>query len=339
MLSAEEATVRGRAAAMFGEAVEARVPFRVLCFHRRNALVAYHRQKATNLWNVDGLYLEAPVRTVTLTTEVLPYRLSTPESTARTLLAMVVIEDFKRSPLPAWLHQGLLRALARDDERADFDRLNRRMLAALTVGQAFGPDLFRMGVKEVFRLLQNWQHLDTYARLVQLVGQCRSIVEYLGGDDAPEDRRARFRAFVKELRPKEPDEPAFERHFGHGYGRLLEDWSAWVRGRGVGVHAPAPPDVCQAIVGRIVPIVRDRRARVLDRILAVRELGRAGFATGSDALIELLRDPGDVPVEEVLWALRSISGLDLGTDPEFWSAWSSGLPAEVVDTTVPAAAP
>jgi hypothetical protein len=82
-----------------------------------------------------------------------------------------------------------------------------------------------------------------------------------------------------------------------------------------------------AVVGSIV---RDRGGRVMERVVAVRELGRAGYATGADALIDLLREPGEMPVEEVLWSLRAISGLDLGANPEFWWAWFSSLPDEVV---------
>ncbi|HWE38157.1 MAG TPA: hypothetical protein VG406_16425 [Isosphaeraceae bacterium] len=332
LLTDAEEAVRRRATAMLGESVGRRTPLRILCFHRREGLLAYDVSRLTKLCNFDGLRDPGPATTFVLSTEVVPHRLASPEATARTLFAGALIEDLKGFPLRLWLQQGLIGALAGGVDRDETDRLNRKLLAALAVGTAPGLELFRMEPKAFVKLLYRWTLHDNFVRRLQFLAQSWSLVEYLGGDTAPEDRRGRFRMFVKDLRPKEPDEAAFERHFGHGYDRLLELWTDWVRVRGVGTHAQPPPEVRQAIVGRVVPIVRDRRAPVMERVVAVRELGRLGYAVGSDALIDLLREPAELPVEELLWSLRAISGLDLGDDPGRWSSWFSGLPEEVVAT-------
>jgi len=85
-------------------------------------------------------------------------------------------------------------------------------------------------------------------------------------------------------------------------------------GRGIGSHVPPPSDICEALLERVIPIVLDHDADQLERIQAIREMGRAGYILGSDALIELLGDHDEIPAEEVVWCLESISGLALGDD-------------------------
>jgi DNA-directed RNA polymerase subunit RPC12/RpoP len=68
MLLEQMETVRGRFAAMVGEEIEVRGPLRIFRFARRDALVAFHRQTPTDLWNYDGLYNPAPARSVSLAT-------------------------------------------------------------------------------------------------------------------------------------------------------------------------------------------------------------------------------------------------------------------------------
>ena len=46
-------------------------------------------------------------------------------------------------------------------------------------------------------------------------------------------------------------------------------------------------------------------------------------------MIDVLHDPGEIPREELLWALESISGLTLGNDLDAWDSWWNGLPVEV----------
>ena len=79
------------------------------------------------------------------------------------------------------------------------------------------------------------------------------------------------------------------------------------------MHRPPPDDIRDALAHRVIPIVEDEKALMSDRIQAIRELGRTGYAMGADALIDLL-DRGETTLSrEVVWSLESISGMALGT--------------------------
>lgn len=332
MLMEHAEIARCRFESLLGEKVVSQLPIRIFVFERRDALVAYHRQAATNLWNVDGIYVPGPRRTMTFTTEVVPDRLGDPERTARSLWAFYLLEAYRGFLPRPWLQLGIVDALTGDvNDRA---LLNGKMVASLTRGTAFGPDLFGLEAKAVHKLVRGDSDHGNFARLTRFRYQAWSLVEFLAGAGAPEERREKFRAFLTEIRPNEPDEVVFERHFGHGFDRLLESWKVWVLDRGIGVYESPPPQVQDALLGRIIPIVQDHRAKIMDRIQAVRAIGLAGHVLGATALIDLLREPGEIPKEEIVWSLEAISGLVLGDDPERWSAWFSELPREAIGQNV-----
>ncbi len=85
----------------------------------------------------------------------------------------------------------------------------------------------------------------------------------------------------------------------------------------------------------VIPVVGDGKAPLIDRVQAVRELGRVGYAIGAEALVGQLEAGNPVPQEEVVWALEAISGLALGHDPERWREWLEGLPSEAVGVLTP----
>ncbi|QDV35668.1 hypothetical protein [Tautonia plasticadhaerens] len=331
MLGEQLEVARRRFESLLGEPVEVRLPIRILCFGRRSAFVAYHKNMIPNLWNLDGLYLNRPIRTITRTTEASPCRLSEPERTARTLFGFALLDELKGFIPPPWLQQGLGNLLAGGGDRGELDRLSRKMVVALARGTALGPDdLFDRSPRKVVTLAKGWYDHPTYVRFAQFNAQSWSVVEYLGGVAAPEDRRARFRAFLKDMGPKDDQEQVFERHFGHGFGPLLDGWRAWVEGRGIGEYGPTPPDIRDALLERLIPTITDRDAKVMDRILAVRDMGRAGYVFGAAALIALLGDGDEVLKPEAIWSLEAISGLPWGDDADRWAAWWQGFPEEVL---------
>lgn len=315
--------VRHRFDAFAGEPVEARPPLRLLVFHERQALVDFHREPLSDLWNLDALFTP---RVASMTTEVVPYRLGDPARTVRSLAAYHAMVAYKGALPPFWLQQGVAAAVAAGGDGSD--RLNRRMLAAIGRGSALGVDLFALAPWALMQLLRGWHAHAKFARWEQIQGQSRSLVEYLNGPEAPEDRRRPFRAFFKELRPGPNAEALFRLHFGHGFDGLIASWRDWVRERAPGAHGPPPAAVEETLASRIIPLATDRSAKFRDRVHAIREMGRTGFTRGADALIALLADPGDVPRDEVVWALESISGLPLGDDHVRWSAWWDGLPSQ-----------
>jgi hypothetical protein len=149
---------------------------------------------------------------------------------------------------------------------------------------------------------------------------------YLSGQGAPDDRHKPLRGFLEDPRSKRDQEDAFRAHFGRGYAPLLDGWRQWVLDQGIGAYEPPPDRTRDALLDRVLPVIRDPQSKRADRVGSMREWVGAGFVLGADALIDLLRDRGDIPTEETVWALSMVSGMDLGEDPERWQAWWDDLP-------------
>ena len=158
-------------------------------------------------------------------------------------------------------------------------------------------------------------------RSEQFGDQACSIVEYLAGEQAPEARKAAFRAFLRDKRASRRHEETFFHHFGFGFGSLLDAWRPWVLEQGIGPDLPPPPNVREALLTRVLPVIRDPEAPRGDRILAIRDWKKAGVTLGADTLIELLRKPEDINKDEIIWSLNAVSGMPWGDDPDRWQAW------------------
>jgi hypothetical protein len=93
------------------------------------------------------------------------------------------------------------------------------------------------------------------------------------------------------------------------------------------IRAYKPPSapIRDGLLERVLPVIRDRQARHGDRIAAIREWADLGFVLGADTLVDLLREPGDIPKEEIVWALCMVSGLVWGNDLDRWQAWCHDL--------------
>jgi hypothetical protein len=329
MLTQELETTRSRFASMFATEDSGPPRLRVLCFATRAGFETFHGT-SLNLAHVDGLYAGPPSRRVTCCSEVVPTRFIDPERTARVLFGYALLDDYRGSKPPTWLQQGITNSLAAGGDAGPLARLNRKILVSIARGTTLSPDdLFSPPKNKLIKLVTHIADHAKFAKLRQFNAQAWSLVEYLAGPTSTGDRREHFRAFVKDRQLRRGGEAVFESHFGFGYERLFEGWREWVRGRGVGTHEPPPPRDRDALIGRIIPLATDPGARIMDRIEAIRGMGTAGYVLGADALIDVLRDPGEVPREEVVWALESISGLTLGDDPDGWERWWHATPAEV----------
>ena len=78
-------------------------------------------------------------------------------------------------------------------------------------------------------------------------------------------------------------------------------------------------------MGRVLPVIRDRQAQHGDRIAAIRDWSALGFVIGADTLVDLLREPGDIPREELIGALCMVSGMVWGDDLDRWQTWCNDL--------------
>jgi hypothetical protein len=330
-------TSRRRFERLIAGPLEALPPVRILVFDERRAFLAYHRNLIAPMAQLDGAYTPRPARSITLTTEDIRSRLHDLETTIRALFGWYFLEAHKGSLPATWLQVGISSALAHDPDSDSRRHLNRRMRVALSRGTALGAgELFPLSLRELVRRVRHLADHDTFARLTQLRGQCWSLVEYLAGAEAPADRVGRFRSFLSDLQARGSQEEVFEHHFGHGFGGLLERWQAWVQQQGLGSDPLPPPVIRAALLERLIPLIRDRGEKAQDRVLAIREMGSAGYPLGADALIELLREGDDRFTADAAWALESISGLNFGNDPNRWGAWWGGLDPRSVAVEAPA---
>ena len=122
----------------------------------------------------------------------------------------------------------------------------------------------------------------------------------------------------------------FQRHFGHGFDRLLDEWQAWVEDQKLGADPVPPPEIRAAILETLVPAIRDRSKKAQDRIQAMRTLGRAGYVLGSDALIDVLQERDERFTPTATQALEAISGAALGSEPDRWLEWWAGRDPKLV---------
>jgi predicted RNA-binding Zn-ribbon protein involved in translation (DUF1610 family) len=361
MLREENAAAHRRFTAMLGEIDVPDPPRSILCFHNRDALSKLHKILFPDfdLSAQLGICLQRPWNVMTLCTSPVAGRIDDPQSIAGSLYTTVLIEQvYDQLPAP-WLQGGINRAIAADRFRSHLVALNRRMLAGRAEGIEWSEELFTTSASEMSKQLlrtndslrcrarikssariadrSNLSGPDgkvddfIFARLLSIrrsehfIDQAWSVVEFLVGKHAPETRKASFRAFLKDKQATRRHEEAFFKHFGFGFGSLLDAWREWVTEQGVGSDEPIDPRTRDALVNRILPVIRDREAPAHDRIQAIRNWRIAGAELGALALIDLLREPGDIPKDELIRALRAVSGMPWGDDPDRWQAWSDNL--------------
>jgi hypothetical protein len=306
------------------------VPLRVVCFEGKRELEAYGRRVGLPLEALDGAYLHTRPRRMVTHAEVVPRRPIEPAELQRQLFTQFFLQQAKGFLLPTWLGIAVGHIVSTAGERGHLGCLNRKARALLArPGHEAEDGLFRAGNFQVGGWLRGWRDFDMYARLLRLVMFSRSLGDFLGGDLATEDRRARFRGFVTEVGPRADAEGVFVKHFGHGFARLLEDWQQALAAQGVCAHEPPSPHVREALLERVIPRVEDREADPWERTRAMREMGAAGYVLGADALIRVLEDEGPLR-REAASALELISGTAAGEDIRHWWEWWQSLPSAAV---------
>jgi len=326
LLMEQMETTRSRLESLLGKAMVGQPPPRILCFRKRIAFQAFLTPLLPRVLNwlksLDGVYIRRPYRILTLCTDEVPYRVLDRDKSATVLFcSYFVLEISPANPPATWFRLGISKTLTSDrDDRA---RLNRKILVALSKGTAPLSDLFKLNDNGLVKLLEGWNNRRDFERLEQFTAESWSVCEYLGGDEAPAERRHRFRAFLNDNPSKEQPEEVFKRHFGFGFGGLVESWREWVQEQGIGTFAPLPRFIQDGLRNRVIPCIKDRQANREDRILAIRCMGIGGYALGADALIGLLKDDEAIPREEIVWALEAISGMAYGDDPDRWADWWS----------------
>jgi hypothetical protein len=314
--------VRRRFAKRVGEPIENTRPLRFFVFRKRAAFEQFVKRSLLNAGDLDGLYIPWSTRTIAITTETPENHLSDLPRVVRTLVSYFYLDAYRNCPSPIWLQAGIANELACGGDIAELSRLNRKMLASLcrcTDLQA--AEFFDIRTATMIRLVNGWQDHAKFTHYLQLTRQAHSVVEFLCGDRSPEARRSCYRSFVREVRVGKLQETTFEKCFGFGFGELLDQWRQWVLDQGPGIVVPPPAHVRDALRERVIPTILDEGAPVMNRVQAIREMGRAGHCLGADVLIDVLGTGDERLIEAATWALEMISGLDLGPDESRWRDW------------------
>jgi len=306
-------------------------PLRIVCFERKSDFAAYVPKLGLKVGSLDGCYLLGRTKRIIVCAETACERPVDPERLLRTLFQNYLLDSYKGFLPAPWLNLGLARLLAGAEDPGASARLQRKMMAALARGdQLSAAELFQLKPRMLFQKAKTWRNFDDYVFFALLVNQSCSVVEYLAGRSAPDERRNPFRAFVNDLRRKDDYEQVFKRHFGYSFEQLLLDWQEWVRATDLGTHEPPPLRIRTALLEWVIPFLRDPDVDNDEKILAVRDLGSAGFLLGTETLLDLLRNEDDADLRrEVVWALEAISGIAAGDDVGAWEVWLKSQPVEV----------
>ena len=184
---------------------------------------------------IRGLYFGAPHRILALCGEELRYAASDHGQTIQLHLCSHFRESLPGSPLANWVQEGLGKCLSGADH--DLGPLNRKMLASLARGDTFGTRLFEIRRPELLQWLRGFSDHKNFERVMQFQAESWSVFEYLGGRDAPPERRDCLRAFLADREAQARPASLFERHFLYGLDRLVENWRKWVDNQGIGISA------------------------------------------------------------------------------------------------------
>jgi len=234
LLMEQMGATRSRLESLLGRGIVNQPPLRILCFRKRSAFQAFLKPVFAQLSNwlktLDGIYIMRPHRILALCSDEVPYRALDLDRTGRTLFChYFFLEESPGNPRAAWLRGGVSRILTSDLD--DHARLNRKMLVSLSRGTTLGTDLFKHDDKELLKLYKGWSDHRNFAKLEQFSAESWSVCEYLGGEQAPAQRRECFRAFLNDSQSSAQLDEVFERHFGFGLGRLCDSWHSGYRNK------------------------------------------------------------------------------------------------------------
>ncbi|APW59445.1 hypothetical protein [Paludisphaera borealis] len=319
LLNEQMEMTRCRLNSLLGESSDVERPLRILVFNRQNDLEVFSRAFLPHMWNFDGVVF--PSRTLAISTEEARTYIVDNNATLRSFYCTAFMEDRRFPPSLLWLKLGIARFVSRPEED-EAQRIDRKMAASIANGTTRGTDLFSLRPKRTAQLFRKWYDPGSFREYAQIHFQTASIFRFLIEGGTSPERLAALRGFLSDLKEGSKIEELFASRFGFGYEEFLRRWNDSILGQGQGRHVPAPRRIADKIQNTIGAFAKDPLQPVMDRIVAVRDLGMGGRIEGADILIELLRNPkSEVPEAEIVWALEAISGRILGPDPETWSAW------------------
>lgn len=280
----------------------------------------------------DGVYLGAPPRVAFLEESEERRKSPDPFASLRCVLVYHLVEPLGISFRTPWLNGGLAHVVAHEGDAARLARQNRRVLADLAARRTLDAKAFFAPLPRIVWNLKlpAERDLAAVARHAAREAQQHSFMEFLCGGGATPERRLAFQRFLADPRRQKRQDEALVASFGCSPETLLDDWRQWVEQLGVGQHVPPPAEYAEVLASGPVAKIENEQAPLIERLRAVRRLGREGFTIGVDALIGVLRHGPEDLAAEAVWALEAISGRPLGADVAAWEAWRESLPGEAV---------
>lgn len=286
-----------------------------------------------NLSEANSLYLPSPWRTAIVDESQLCEPGEQPLEVVRGLIASRFVDALAVSQRRPWLFLGLSSAIANVPRPDKLARLNRHMLSALAAKRTLDAQNFfakSPWIRFFNAYSENEQSL--FAKSAAEGDQYWSFMEFLCGAGSTPERRLAFQQFLADSRRQKRQDEALVASFGCSPEKLLDDWRRWVEQFGVGRHVPPPAEYAEVLASGPVATIENEQAPLIERLRAIRRLGREGFIVGVDALIGVLRRGPEDLTDDAVWALEAISAQPLGADVAAWEAWRANLPAEIGDS-------
>jgi len=287
------------------------------------------RRHGYQIGSIDGVYLLSRPRRIVVCVDKPPYRLINIDRLLRVLYGYYFLEQHLGFFAPPWLYIGLGNYLADRQGEEDQARLRRKMLISFSKGIVFqASNFFALKTASLAKANKGKDLHENFQYISQFMCQAESVLAFL----SETNRKQTFLGFLKDLKKKEAVEPVFTRHYGYGFEQAFENWQAWIKAKGPGLHFPPPQDIRQQLLHYIIPLIEDPDAPMTVRIQAIRDMGNAGCLLGADTLIALIQDRDPKIRTASSWALENISGLAIGEDVNRWSTWWDNLPADALPT-------
>lgn len=280
-------------------------------------------------FDFESFYLSAPWRVGLFNEGELRRKASDPLASVRNILCYHLAESLGIAWRTSWLCLGLARVAAHREDAGALARVNRHMLSALAAGRTLDAGAFFAPTPLIgFRLGRPPKaELPVLAEIAMKLAQYESVMQFLCGAGSTPARRLAFQNFLRDPRRRKRPSSALAEHFGRSPEALLADWRQWVLQQGVGEHAPPSREHAERLLKGPVATIRNLESPTLERLRAIRQLGRDGYVVGVEALIDVVRQgPADL-AEEAIWALETIAGRSFGKDAAQWDAWRASLPA------------
>jgi hypothetical protein len=249
------------------------------------------------------------------------------------LLGSYFLHDYKGFVPDPWLQE--LVGQVCDGDPSDAPRIHRGLRVwQRQADQSVAPGLMTMSPQEQYEAYFCTRQRDAACRLFYHGRRMSSLGLYLQADRSGQMLEC-FRRFLQDLKRTDDYEQVFQRHFGFGYARWLQDWNRWALEQESELVEPPPPVVLEHCAQHVVPLVKDADAPIEERADAVRAIGAEVILPAANVLLDIVREGRSASLyRDAIWALQALAGEAYGGDIRQWEEWWERLPGDVSQQAV-----